>query len=140
MELNKPRLISLPKICDPRGNLTFAQAPDQLPFEINRVYWLYDVPAEAERGGHAHRTNFQVLVALSGSFCVEVTDGFSSQRFTLNRPYQGLLIPTGIWRTLNDFSSGSVCLVLASETYSAEEYIRDFEEFKTLASSRGPVL
>lgn len=137
MEWNKPGIFTLPKIEDRRGNLTFAQAPDLIPFQINRAYWLYDVPADAERGGHAHRTTQQILIALAGSFCVELFDGFTRRRFTLNRPYQALFIPTGVWRTLDDFSSGSVCLVLASETYLEEEYIRDFDEFMQIATSNG---
>lgn len=137
MEWNKPGIYTLPKIEDHRGNLTFAQTPDLIPFQINRVYWLYDVPADAERGGHAHRTNHEILIALAGSFSVELFDGFTRRRFTLNRPYQALYIPTGVWRTLDDFSSGSVCLVLASETYCDEEYIRDFDEFMQIATTNG---
>lgn len=140
MEWNKPGLYTLPKITDPRGNLTFAQCPDFIPYEIKRVYWLYDVPTGAERGGHAHRSNLELLIALTGSFTVELYDGFSRRRFTLNRPYQGLFIPTGIWRTLDDFSSGSVCLVLASEHYCDEEYIRDIDEFESISRQRGPIL
>lgn len=140
MEWNKPGIYKFPKIEDPRGNLTFAQTPDIIPYPIGRVYWLYDVPADAERGAHAHRSNLETLVAISGSFTVELYDGFSTRRFTLNRPYQGLFIPTGIWRRLDDFSSGSVCLVIASEKYCAEEYIRDFDEFQQLALEKGPIL
>lgn len=140
MDWTKPSLFSLPKVYDTRGNLTFTQSPDILPFGVERVYWLYDIPAEAERGGHAHRTNKEILVALAGSFAIELSDGFTTQRVTLNRPYQALYIPTGIWRVLNDFSSGAVCLVLASERYCAEEYIRDYDEFLHLASQKGPVI
>ena len=140
MEWNKPGIYRFPKFEDPRGNLTFAQSPELIPYKIERVYWLYDVPSDAERGGHAHRSNHETLIALAGSFSVELYDGFSTKRFTLNRPYQGLYIPAGIWRRLDDFASGSVCLVIASETYCAEEYIRDFEEFKEIAQKRGQQL
>ncbi|MCM1292952.1 MAG: FdtA/QdtA family cupin domain-containing protein [Bacteroides sp.] len=138
MELEKPQLIELPKICDHRGNLTFAQTPEHVPFDIARVYWLYDLPADAERGGHAHRSVREMLVALSGSFNVNLYIDGKWQRVTLNRPYRALYLPAGVWRTLDDFTSGSVCLVLASEPFCEEEYIRDFEEYVAFeANKRG---
>ena len=137
---NQPRVIELPKICDPRGNLTFAQTPDQVPFEIARTFWLYDVPADAERGGHSLKGTDQLLVALAGSLDVNLFDGYSWQRVTLNRPYRALYIPAGLWRTLDNFTSGSVCLVLASEPYSEEEYIRDFDSYTQYAAEFEPRL
>ena len=121
-------LISIPKIEDNRGNLSVIEH-DVIPFEIKRVYYLYDVPAGAERGGHSHIDQKGFLVALSGSFDVVLNDGQNQQIVTLNKPYEGLLINQGIWRELNNFSSGSVCLVVASAVFDENDYIRDFEEF-----------
>lgn len=123
------KLVYLPKIADPRGSLTVAESLDSIPFEIKRVYWLYDVPGGGSRGGHAHRRLRQMLVAVSGAFHVTLDNGFERKTVLLNHPYQGLLIERGIWRTLNDFSSGAVCLVLASEHYDAADYIEDYDEF-----------
>lgn len=120
--------ILLPKIEERRGNLSVIEN-DTVPFDIKRVYYLYDVPSGAERGGHAHKDLQQFLVALSGSFDVVLNDGKEEQIITLNKPYEGLLINSGIWRELENFSSGSVCLVIASEVYIEEDYIRDFDEF-----------
>ncbi len=122
------RLIKIPKIEDTRGNLSVIEK-DCVPFEIKRVYYLYDVPAGAERGGHAHKEQQEFLIALSGSFDVILNDGQSEKTVTLNKPYEGLLIREGIWRELRNFSSGSVCLVVASEVYEEEDYIRDFDFF-----------
>lgn len=122
-------IIELPKIVDARGNLTVAQQFTHVPFEIKRAYWVYDVPGGESRGGHAHKQLRQLIVALSGSFTVTLNDGQRQEAFLMNHPWQGLLINTGIWRTLDDFSSGAVCLVLASEPYEAEDYIYDFNEF-----------
>lgn len=122
------KLISIPKIEDNRGNLSVIEH-DVIPFEIKRVYYLYDVPAGAERGGHSHIDQKEFLVALSGSFDVVLNDGQNQQIVTLNKPYEGLLINQGIWRELNNFSSGSVCLVVASAVFDENDYIRDFEEF-----------
>ncbi len=127
------RIIDLPKIADPRGNLTVAEQMHHVPFDIARVYWTYDIPGGGRRGGHAHRTCQEVLIAVSGSFDVEVFDGHERQVFHLNHPYQALYIGTGVWRTLEDFSSGAVCLVLASEPFNEAEYIYDYEEFLLLA-------
>lgn len=122
------QIISIPKIEERRGNLSVIEN-DTVPFDIKRVYYLYDVPSGAERGGHAHKNLQQFLVALSGSFDVVLNDGNEELIITLNKPYEGLLINSGIWRELQNFSSGSVCLVVASEIYIEDDYIRDFEEF-----------
>lgn len=124
-------LIKLPKIEDPRGNLSVIEN-DVVPFEIKRVYYLYDVPSGAERGGHAHKEQLEFLIALSGSFDVLLNNGKDVTRITLNRPNIGLLIPINVWRELHNFSSGSVCLVLASATFDEDDYIRDFDEFMLL--------
>ena len=125
----KITLMDLPKITDPRGNLTVAEGLDKVPFEIKRAYWVYDVPAGESRGGHAHKRLYQLVVALSGSFTVTLDDGRERQTVLLNHPWQGLLIETNTWRTLDDFSSGAVCLVLASEHFEEEDYIYDYDEF-----------
>ncbi|MBF7090140.1 WxcM-like domain-containing protein [Flavobacterium sp. ALJ2] len=126
--ISKINLISLPKIEDQRGNLSVIEN-DTIPFEIKRVYYLYDVPSGSERGGHAHKDLQEFLVALSGSFDVILNDGVSERIVTLNKPNIGLLIPTGVWRELKNFSSGSVCLVVASDVYIEDDYIRDLDEF-----------
>ena len=122
-------LIDFPKITDPRGNLTVAQAFTDVPFAIQRAYWVYDVPAGECRGGHAHKLCKEVLIALSGSFHVTVDNGEEQKAVLLNHPYQGLLIDTDVWRTLDDFSSGAVCLVLASEPFDEDDYIREYDDF-----------
>jgi hypothetical protein len=111
------------------GNITVIENQGTIPFEVNRIYYLYDIPGGEERGGHAHKELRQLIVAASGSFDVVLDDGNVKRAITLNRPYHGLLVVPGIWRELNDFSSGSVCLVLASHKYDATDYIRDYEEF-----------
>lgn len=126
--LDENILIDIPKIEDPRGNLSVIEK-DVVPFAIKRVYYLYDVPAGAERGGHAHKHTYEFLVAISGSFDVILNDGTAEKTVTLNRPYRGLLISTGTWRELKNFSSGAVCLVVSSDVYDEEDYIRDFDEF-----------
>ena len=123
------KLIEVPKIHDVRGNLSVIEN-DAIPYEIKRVYYLYDVPSDAQRGGHAHKKLKQFLIALSGSFDVVLKDGKNQKTITLNKPNIGLLIENGIWRELENFSSGSVCLVLASEVFDEEDYIREFEDFK----------
>ncbi|MBR6016378.1 MAG: WxcM-like domain-containing protein [Prevotella sp.] len=124
------KIIDLPKICDPRGNLTVAEQMKNVPFDIARVYWTYDIPAGEWRGGHAHKTCEEVIIAVSGSFDVTLDDGRGNKEVHhLNHPYQGLYVGTGIWRTLEDFSSGSVCLVLASELFDEAEYLYDYDEF-----------
>ncbi|UCD00306.1 MAG: WxcM-like domain-containing protein [Phycisphaerales bacterium] len=127
-------MIELPKILDRRGNLTFIEACCHIPFNIKRVYYLYDVPGGALRGGHAHRHLQQFVIAASGSFTVRTDNGFEKEDFYLNRSYYGLYVPTMTWREIDNFSSGSVCLVLASEHYDQEDYIRDYHEFKQLAA------
>lgn len=123
------RLIDLPKIQDPRGNLTFIEGGSHIPFAIERVYYLYDVPGGAERGGHAHKGLHQLIVAMSGSFDVVLNDGVANKRVHLNRSYQGLYVCPMMWRELDNFSSGSVCMVLASQRYAEDDYYRDYNEF-----------
>jgi hypothetical protein len=121
--------VDLPKIADPRGNLTFIEAGSHVPFEIRRVYYLYDVPGGSERGGHAHKGLCQLIVAMSGSFDVVLDDGSRKQRFHLNRSYYGLYICPMVWRELDNFSSGSVCMVLASNHYDESDYYRNYQQF-----------
>ncbi len=127
MELG--RIITLNKIADPRGNLSVAEQLKDVPFRVSRVYWTYDIPAGSHRGGHAHRHCHEFIIAVNGSFRVTLDDGSQRQTYQLNRPYLGLLVDTGIWRTLDDFSAGSVCLVLAEDPYDEADYIYDYEEF-----------
>ena len=127
--LDQCRIIELPKIADPRGNLTFIEGNTQIPFDIKRVYYLYDVPGGGERGGHAHKELRQLIIAMSGSFDVILDDGENKKRVHLNRSYQGLFVCPMIWRELDNFSSGSVCLVLASNLYSEDDYFRDKHDF-----------
>jgi len=122
-------LIEIPKIIDPRGNLAVIEK-NCLPFEIKRVYYLYDVPSHAFRGGHAHKEQQELLIALSGSFEVSLDDGEKKKTIMLNKPDKGLIITTGIWRELENFSSGAVCLVLASDVFDEADYIRNYDEFK----------
>jgi WxcM-like, C-terminal len=123
------RLIDLPKIYNPAGNITAVNNNCEIPFAVKRVYYLYDVPGGEARGGHAHKELLQLIVAASGSFDITLTDGKDKKKFSLARPYQGLFVPPGLWRELDNFSSGSICLVLASTAYAEEDYIRDFERF-----------
>ena len=122
-------LIDLPKITDPRGNLTVAEQMKEVPFDIKRVYWTYDVPGGESRGGHAHKRLYQLVIAMSGSFTVTLDNGYERKTILLNHPWQGLLIKPDTWRTLDDFSSGAVCMVLASELFDLNDYIYDYEEF-----------
>jgi len=130
--MERVRLIDFPIVHEPRGNLSFIEGGRHVPFDIKRVYYLYDVPGGAMRGGHAHRTINQVIIALSGSFDVVLDDGHETRKVSLNRSYFGLFLPNMIWRELENFSSGAVCMVLASAYYDEAEYIRDYEEFKLL--------
>ena len=130
--LSECRIMGLPKVDDARGNLTFIEGMDHVPFDIKRVYYLYDVPGGESRGGHAHQKLEQFIIAANGSFDVIIDDGYNSMRFHLNRSYYGLYIPRMVWREIDNFSSGSVCLVLASENFSEDDYIRDYGDFKTL--------
>ena len=123
------KIIELQKVTDPRGNLTVAEGLTQIPFEIARAYWVYDVPGGESRGGHAHKRLKQLVVATSGSFTVTLDNGREQKKYLLNHPWQGLLIDTGIWRTLDDFSSGAVCLVLASQRYEEDDYIYEYDDF-----------
>lgn len=127
--LDQCTIIDLPKISDPRGNLTFIEAGRHVPFDIARVYYLYDVPGGGERGGHAHKQLRQLIIAMSGSFDVVLDDGIQTRRVHLNRSYQGLLICPMIWRELDNFSSGSVCMVLASEPYDEADYYREYDMY-----------
>lgn len=129
MFLTNCRIIELPKIEDRRGNLTFIEGQGHVPFDIRRVYYLYDVPGGAERGGHAHKELHQLIVAMSGSFDVILDDGRERRRFHLNRSYYGLYICPMIWRELDNFSSGSVCMALASNLYSESDYYRNYEQY-----------
>src|ERR1700690_2832003 len=124
MLLDNCRIIDLPKISDPRGNLTFVEAKGHIPFEIKRIFYLYDVPGGETRAGHALKVCQQFIIAVSGSFDVVVKDGVEKTRYSLNRSFYGLYLPAMMWRELENFSSGSVCLVLASESYNADDYIR----------------
>ena len=131
MTINDVKFIELPRFKDPRGNLSFVQELDQIPFEILRTYWIYDVPGGESRGGHAHKRLQQFIVALSGSFTVNLCDGKGNvESYHLNHPYQGLLIKNMVWRTIDDFSSGAVCLVLASDPFDEDDYIRNYEEYQ----------
>jgi dTDP-4-dehydrorhamnose 3,5-epimerase-like enzyme len=136
MSIEKCSTINLPKIADPRGNLTFIEGGRHVPFQIQRVYYLYDTPGGAERGGHAHKNLHQLIIAMSGSFDVILNDGREKKRFHLNRSYYGLYVCPMIWRELDNFSSGSVCMVLASNFYDESDYYRDFQEF--LKASKAP--
>lgn len=135
MLLKDCRIIDLPKITDPRGNLTFVENQTHIPFDIKRVYYTYDVPGGAERGGHAHKELKQLIIAMSGSFDITLDDGFEKKKFHLNRSYFGLYVCPMIWREIDNFSSGSVCMVLASELYSEADYYREYEDF--LKAARG---
>ncbi len=129
-------IIELPKITDPRGNLTFVEALRHVPFDIKRIFYLYDVPGGAERAGHALKTCHQFLIAMSGSFDVIVYDGKQNRRMHLNRSYYGLHVPPMIWREMDNFSSGSVCLALASDIYDEKDYLREYSEY--LLAVAGP--
>lgn len=129
MSLDNCELLDLPKITDTRGSLTFAESGVHVPFDIKRVYYLYDVPGGSLRGGHGHRQLLQLLIALSGSFDAILDDGCQRRTVHLNRPFRGLLIRPMVWRELENFSSGSVCLVLASDFYDEDDYYRDYDAF-----------
>ena len=129
MTLDDCKIIELPIIHDPRGNLTFIENSNHIPFDMRRVYYLYDVPGGSERGGHAHKELHQFVVAMSGSFDIRLDDGHGQKTYHLNRSYYGLYICPMIWREIDNFSSGSVCMVLASELFSESDYYRDYNEF-----------
>lgn len=129
-----PVLLDIPKITDPRGNLSVIEGNDIVPFDIKRVFYLYDVPADSARGGHAHHWAIQFMIAVAGSFDVVLDNGIEQRRYTLNRPYRGLIIPPGYWRTMDNFSSGSVCMVVTNIHYDEDDYIREYDEFLELAA------
>ncbi|MBS6240040.1 MAG: WxcM-like domain-containing protein [Bacteroides sp.] len=129
MDIRNSRIIDLPKILDKRGNLSIIEQYKNVPFKIARTYWIYDVPGGEKRGGHAYRENEEFIVALSGSFDVVLDDGKNKEIFSLNRSYYGLYIPKGLWREMNNFSTNSLALVLASTPYNAEDYIYDYQTF-----------
>lgn len=135
MQIDECRMIEFPRISDPRGNLTFVEGGNHIPFDIRRVYYLYDVPGGATRAAHGHRRLNQVMIAMSGSFDVTLDDGQAKRKFHLNRSYYGLYIPPMIWRDLDNFSSGSVCMVLASEVFEESDYFRDYRQFLDAAGA-----
>ncbi len=129
MNLEKCQIFHLPKISDPRGNLTFIEAGRHIPFDIRRVYYLYDVPGGAERGGHAHKALHQLIIAMSGSFDIHLDDGTAKKTVHMNRSYYGLYVCPMVWREINNFSSGAVCMALVSEYYDELDYYRDYDQF-----------
>lgn len=129
------QLLDFPKVLDERGNLSFIQNSDQIPFDIERIYLIYDVPGGAIRGGHAYRQNQEVIIAISGSFDLVVNDGQSEVKYSLNRSYYGLYVPNGLWRQLENFSTNSLCLIIASQPYEENDYVRDFNEFKSIVNN-----
>lgn len=135
MDLSNCTIIELPKITDPRGNLTFVESLSQIPFSIQRVFYLYDIPTGFDRGAHAHKTLHQFLVCLSGSFDVLLDDGKNKKSIHLNRPWKGLHIPPMIWAAEINFDPGSICLVLASDPYSEPDYIRNYDEFLSIVNN-----
>lgn len=131
--MTEPKIVKLPKISDPRGNLSVIEEFKDIPFKIERTYWIYDVPGGESRGGHAYKENQEFIVALSGSFDVLLDDGKKKKVFSLNRSYNGLYVPKGMWREMENFSTNSLALVLSSTKYDPEDYIRDYEEFLKFA-------
>ena len=136
MDITQIQILQFPKIPDERGNLSFFENRRQLPFDIERVYWIYDVPGGEVRGGHAYKNSQEVIVALSGSFDVILHNGKEEQKFTLNRSYYGLYVPKMVWRSLNNFSTNSLAFIATDAPYSEKEYIRDFEVFKSLVHEK----
>ena len=132
MNISDIRIIDLPKISDPRGNLSFAEQENHIPFEIKRTYWIYDVPGGESRGGHAYRETDEFIIAISGSFDVVVDDGKDRKTLTLNRSYFGLYIPRGLWRTIENFSTNSLALEFASTSYDRSDYVEDYVEYKKM--------
>ena len=129
MSSDNIRIIDLPKIIDDRGNLSFFEGENQIPFQIKRCYWIYDVPGGETRGGHAYYNNKELIIALSGSFDVVVDNGVEKKTYSLNRSYYGLYIPNGLWRHLENFSTNSLALIVASEEYNESDYIRNYEQY-----------
>ena len=134
MTIEDVKLVELPKFTDPRGNLSFVEQNNHIPFEIKRTYWLYDVPGGECRGGHAYRETEEFVIAMSGSFDVTVDDGKEKKAFHLNRSYYGLYIPKGLWREMENFSTNSLALEFASTPYNPDDYVRDYDEFLKLKS------
>lgn len=135
MTLDDAHIINLPKICDPRGNLSFIQNQTNVPFDIARVYWIYDVPGGKNRDGHAFKTQHELIVALSGSFDVVLSNGKETKRFHLSRSYYGIYVPPMTWREIDNFSTNSVALVLSSTLYDPADYIHDFEQYKQMVNN-----
>jgi len=131
--MTEPKIVKLPKISDPRGNLSVIEEFKDIPFKIERTYWIYDVPGGESRGGHAYKENQEFIIALSGSFDVVLDDGKEKKAFQLNRSYYGLYVPKGMWREMENFSTNSLALVLSSTKYDANDYIRDYDEFLEFA-------
>lgn len=134
--MNTPRIIQLPKVLDPRGNLSFIEEGDHIPFKIERAYWIYDVPGGEKRGGHAYKTLQEFIIALSGSFEVVLNNGKEELRFSLNRSYYGLYVPKMYWRSLENFSTNSLALILADSVYDERDYIRDLIQFQLLNNAK----
>lgn len=132
MTVDDVRLFELPKFIDPRGSLSFAEQNNQIPFEVNRTYWIYDVPGGESRGGHAYKSTDEFIIAISGSFDVTVDDGIKQKKFTLNRSYYGLYVPKGLWRVMDNFSSGSLALEFASTKYDRNDYLEDYGKYQEL--------
>lgn len=132
--MEQPKIIQLSKIADPRGNLSVIEELKDIPFKIERTYWIYDVPGGEKRGGHAYKENQEFIVALSGSFDVVLDDGKEKKTFSLNRSYNGLYVPKGMWRTMENFSTNSLALVLSSTKYDKDDYIRNYDTFKSLVN------
>ena len=130
--MDKPRIVNPPQFLDARGNLSFVEQENHIPFAIKRTYWLYDVPGGECRGGHAYKENQEFIVALSGSFDVILDDGKEKKVFTLNRSYYGLYVPKGLWREMDNFSTNSLAMILSSTYYDADDYVRDYDEFMKL--------
>lgn len=132
MTVDEVRLFELPKFIDPRGSLSFAEQNNQIPFEVKRTYWIYDVPGGESRGGHAYKSTDEFIIAISGSFDVTVDDGIKQKKFTLNRSYYGLYVPKGLWRVMDNFSSGSLALEFASTKYDRNDYLEDYGKYQEL--------
>ena len=135
MTINDVKQIELPKFADPRGNLSFVEQNNHIPFEIKRTYWIYDVPGGESRGGHAYKTTDEFIIAISGGFDVTVDDGIEKKTFTLNRSYYGLYVPKGLWRTMENFSTNSLALEVANTVYDRSDYIENYENFQKLKSN-----
>lgn len=135
MSLEKVKSIDLPKILDDRGNLSFIESETHIPFDIKRAYWIYDVPGGQSRGGHSFKIQEELIIALSGSFDIVLNDGENISKISLNRSYHGVFVPAGIWRHLENFSTNSLCLILASTDYDPSDYVREFDEFKNLKNA-----